>query len=459
MSFVKRCRFGMTPDLCNPNVRCLSGLMAWAAMLALGFAPAAHAQDRPNGFYLTTPLELSSGYDNGFVSGSRVMSDSITIVGGPTFSFIDNTHRTDLSINYQPDFEIFSHYSNLDSWDHSAIIRLTHRINSRWSIEAGNSFIDTTDPNRALMNSLVLLPRALYLENDSYFGVGYRLDHATKLQVRFDNSVNIVDLTGPLQGRLNLDSSAGTLTVDHTFSQKQSLSGDFSFLHVMPMHPELSGPAANVELVNLVYSYSLQRNLMLRLSGGGVEALQPAATGAVEVEKAFGNVWAAAGYQRYVGFFGGLTPAGGLPETVSFTSGVTPDAIYDVVSARIWGQVTDRLGVELTGQRALNGVTAQGQGIKSVIGHARFNYKLNDRLSLFVEGNYYGQNVNRFLGEPLSETRVFAGIQVTLARPPQKDGQQAKHSKAPQDSPKDVQEPVDGTTGNPQLAPGQENDK
>jgi hypothetical protein len=429
-------------------------------VLGVGHLTNASAQEHPNGFYLTTPLELSSGYDSGFSTGTQTLSDSVTTLSGPTLTWIQNTHRTDLTISYQPDFELFSRYTNLDSWNHSAILRLSHRINSRWTLEAGNSFVDTTDPTRALMNSLLLLPRGTYLENDAYAGIGYRLDQNTKVKFRFDNSVDVVDLTGALRGRLNEVSSAATITVDRSLTQAQSLSGDYAFLYVTPLHPELSGGSTHVQLVNVVYSWALQRGLLLRLAGGGVAASQPAATGAVEVEKSLGSVWASAGYERYVGFFGGLNPVGGLPETITFTNGITPDAVYDVVSFRLWGQVSKRLGLEATGQRALNGETVLGQGIKSVIGHARVNYKLNDRLALFVEGDYYGQNVNRFLGEPLSETRAFAGIQITLSRPPETAAQQAaKHKRAAPDTPKDVQEPVDGATGNGLLAPGQENDK
>lgn len=440
--------------------RHLTGWLLSMAIVGVSQATIAQAQEHSNGFYLTTPLELSSGYDNGFSTGTQKLNDSVSILSGPTFSWIENTHRTDLSISYQPDFEMFSRYSNLDSWNHSAVVRLTHRINSRWTLEAGNSFLDTTDPTRALMNSLLLLPRGTYLENDAYVGIGYRLDHNTKVRLRFDNSVDIVDLTGALRGRLNEVSTAGTITVDHSFTRTQSISGDYAFLNVTPLHSELSGASTHVQLVNLVYSWELQRSLLLRLAGGGVDASQPAATGSIEIEKAFGGVWSSAGYERYVGFFGGLNPIVGLPETTAFTSGLTPDAVYDVVSFRLWGQLSKRLGLEATAQRALNGETALGQGIKSLIGHARVNYKLNERLSLFVEGDYYGQNVNRFLGAPLSETRAFAGIQITLSRPPETAAQQAaKRRRAVPDTPKDVPEPVDGATGNGLLPPGQENDK
>ncbi len=400
---------------------CPTRWLSLIAVLAAGHLTNAQAQERPNGFYLTTPFEYSAGYDSGFSTGTRTLSDSVQILSGPTFNWIENTHRTDVTISYQPDFELFSRYTNLDSWNHAAKLRLTHRINSRWTLDAGDSFVDTTDPTRALMNSLLLLPRGTYLENDAYIGVGYRLDQYTKVRFRFDNSTDIIDLTGDLRGRLNDTSSAMTITLDRSLTQTQDISADYAFLYVTPLHSELSGGSTHVQLVNVVYSWAPQRGLLLRLAGGGVEASQPAATGSVEVEKSIGSLWAAAGYERYVGFFGGLNPVGGgpSPETIAFTNGITPDAVYDVASFRLWGQVSKRTALEATAQRALNGETVLGQGIKSVIGHARVTYKLNDRVSLFAEGDYYGQNVNRFLGEPLSETRAFAGIQITLSRPPE----------------------------------------
>ncbi len=135
-------------------------LTAWVAT--------ANAQDqstqfqsdaRPNGFYLTSPLEISEGYDSGLVAGTTRLNDYETLLTAPTFAWFRENHRTEFELNYDPEFEIFSHNSRLNSWNHASTMRLTHRINARWSLIGGNSFLSTSDPGRSLGNSLVLLPR------------------------------------------------------------------------------------------------------------------------------------------------------------------------------------------------------------------------------------------------------------------------------------------------------------
>ena len=82
-------------------------LVLRCAALVLTLA-SARAQDRQNGFYLTSPLSLSSGYDQGFIVGSTALNDSVTILTAPTFNWVQSTHRTDFSIDYEPEFDFFA---------------------------------------------------------------------------------------------------------------------------------------------------------------------------------------------------------------------------------------------------------------------------------------------------------------------------------------------------------------
>src|SRR5437762_9606027 len=77
-------------------------------------------QERPNGFFLTSPLGLSSGYDNNFIAGSRVLDSNVTLLTTPTFAWIKNTHRSMFSADYQGEFEMFSADQGLDAWNHAA---------------------------------------------------------------------------------------------------------------------------------------------------------------------------------------------------------------------------------------------------------------------------------------------------------------------------------------------------
>ena len=116
-------------------------------------------------------------------------------------------------------------------------------------------------------------------------------------------------------------------------------------------------------------------------------------------------------------FFGGLAPFGAPLGPIPFGSGLAPDSIYQVVSVRAWGKLTNRLGLEGNVQRALNGVTPENQGIKSVIAQLRLDYKLNDRLTVFTRTEFYGQNISEFSTFPLSRRRYFGGLEIALSRP------------------------------------------
>ena len=85
---------------------------------------------------------------------------------------------------------------------------------------------------------------------------------------------------------------------------------------------------------------------------------------------------------------------------------------------RAWGQVTRRFGLEGNVQRALNGVTLENQGIKSVILQLRLDYKLTGPVTLFTRTEFYGQNVSEFSTFPLSRRRYFGGLEIALSRPP-----------------------------------------
>jgi hypothetical protein len=277
----------------------------------------------------------------------------------------------------------------------------------------------------------------------------YRVNGTTKITFRADNAFTIVSLP-QLLGRLDNVTVAGTATIERIFSSRHALTGSYSFLHVSPLSPETSGSASNVSLLILGYTFTVNPDMLIRLSAGGVEgSAESAFNGSAAIEKKFGGVWVAAGYQRYLGFFGGFTPVGGIPvgPTSGFTpvgsvatgqpgfaSGVTPSSVYQVISLRAAGQLTRRISLQAEGQRALTGVDAAGAGIRSLILQGHIGYKVNERLALFAQLDHYAQNINPFFDQSLSRNRYFGGIEITLTRPQEADRGRFRHGKAPQDS-------------------------
>jgi len=372
----------------------------------------------PSGFQLTSPLSLSAGYDESFAVGSQTLDDTVTLLTLPTLSWTRRTNQTNLSIDYEPEFELFSQHQDLNAWNHSATLRLTHRINGRLTFEAGDSFLSTMDPSRRLVDSLPLLPRGRFRQNVLYTGLAYRLDRRTKLSFRFDTAVVTMALPGAFAGKLDQMSGAGTVTLERTVNRHHSLSGTYSYLLVRPLNAGPSESTTGVHNLNLGYIYTVNPGLILRFSGGVIRGQQSNFIGEAAVEKRLSGLWVAAGFQRYLSFFGGLAPTGAVPAGgIPFANGLAPSDVYQVASIRAWGKLTKRLGLEGSALRALNGVNPQNQAVKSLIGQLRLDYKLNERLTLFTSAAFYGQNVNDFSPLPLSRRRYFGGLEISLSRP------------------------------------------
>jgi hypothetical protein len=405
-----------------------------ASALILISAGGLLGQTHPDGFFLNTPLSLSSGYDSHFIVGSQALDDDVTLITGPTLAWITSTHRTQFSLDYQPEVELFAQHPGLDAWNHEATLRLSHRINSRWSLDAGDFFLSTMDSTRKLENSLVLLPRGRFDQNTFFADLVYRINGTTKVTFRFDDLLTIISLP-QLFGRLDNLTNAGSATIEKTLSSRHQLTAGYSFLHVTPLSPATSGRASDVNLLLLGYVFTVNPGLLIRLSAGDVEGAESAFNGSAAIEKKLGGVWVAGGYQRYLGFFGGFTPEGGVVAVApSFASGITPNSVYQVISLRASGQLTKRIGLIGEGQKALSGVDPAGREIKSLIVQVHLGYKVNDRLGFFAQVDHYGQNINPFFDQSLSRNRYFGGLEIVLARPYEADRGQYRHGKAPQDS-------------------------
>jgi hypothetical protein len=421
------------------------GRSAIGVCLAVLAVLTASAQDRPNGFFLTSPLVVSAGYEQNLFTGTSQLNDMATILTGPTFEWIRSTHRMKFYVNYLPEFEIFKSNSQLDAWNQTAATRLDYRVDSRNSFEIGDSFLDTKDSSRTLENSLIILPYGEFLQNTFYGEYRYKWNTFTKLTVRLDNAVTTADLPGTLRGRLNEVGTAATTTLDRSLSSRHSLSLSYSFLHVHPLDSQAGGSPTNVNMLILGYAYQIDPTLLLRLTAGGVEGSQSAFNGAVVVEKQLGDLWLAGGYQRYLGFFQGLPVEGGSAVAATgFANGVAPASVYQVLSLRASGQLTRKVKLMAVGEKSITGADAQGFSNRSLVGKLRLSYRLNERLNLFAEADHYGQNQNLLFNTALNRNRFFAGFEIVLSRPPETAGgtnQRRKGAGASDDHDKDAKDP------------------
>ena len=410
--------------------------------LALNSVGEMPAQDRPNRFYLTSPLSMSAGYDDNFVVNSRAEDDTVFNLASPTFTWFRSTHRTRFSADYQAEFEFFNLNPSLNAWNHSATLRESYRINSRLSFDAGNAFLSTSDASRRLADSRFLLPRGRFLQNSFFSGLQYRVDYRTKLFFRFDNAITKMALTGPRARRFDQMANAGTVTIDHTLNRQHSITGSYAYLHVRQLDRTESEVDAYqpAHSLNAGYMYSLNSGLIIRATGGVVHGREVAYTAGGAVEKRLGGLWVMAGYQRYLSFFGGFAPSGGLAAgNIEFANGLAPSSVFQTVSLRVRGNLTRRIGVDIHGQRGHSNIA--DWRVKSTVAQSRLDYKLSERLAVFARAEYYGQNAGQFIDSPLARRRYVGGIEIILSRPPEPEDSLRRRGKIPVESAEPPAEP------------------
>src|SRR5450759_2702901 len=96
--------------------------------------------------------------------------------------------------------------------------------------------------------------------------------------------------------------------------------------------------------------------------------------------------------------------------------------------------LTNRFGLGGNVQRAFSGVTPDNRGIKSVIAQLRLDYRVTDRLTVFTDLAFYGQNISEFSTLPLSRRRYFGGLEIALSRPPKLAVDSHRHKPLPSGS-------------------------
>jgi len=375
---------------------------------------------RGDGFRFDSPLSLSAGRDEGFPANGGKLSDTVSILEIPGLALVKNSRRFNFGLDYQPEFEWFQEHRNLDAWNHTAMLHLESRITRQLSLTLGDSYISTQDPTRRLPDNLFLLPRGRYQQNSAYAGLGYRLDRQTSIGFRFDNST--IQATQPF--RFDQVGNDWTMTVDRLVGRRHKFSPSYSYLRFHPLHrrEQFSESsfftAGEVHRAGVDYVFTVNPGLMVQLSGGAIRSHQTGYTAGVQVEKRFGEMWATASYQRYLAFLGGLGPTGSaLPGTVRFANGLLPGFLYQVVSVGFRGQLTQRVGMNVKGLATRNSGAGPGRAAETMLGRARLDYKLTDRVIPFVSFDVYHQNVNSFLNFPLARKRYFGGLDILLFNP------------------------------------------
>jgi hypothetical protein len=379
-------------------------------------------EQQVNGFSFGSPLVLSGGQDKGFIAGGKQLDDTTSVLTAPALAFMSNSARTHLSIQYQPEFEMFSEHPNLNAWNHSAMFRFDHGITPRLTFEAGDLFLSTNDPIRSLPNSLLMLQRGRFAQNSAYAGFSYRLDPGTTVGFHVNNVVLVTASPDPARPSfLDEMSTAWTALVQRALTRRHAIAGSYSYLRFRPLGSQVDfqgsqlAPRPAMHNAALSYTYTPADAWVFQVTAGAIRSQQLAYTAGAQIERRIGRVWAVASYDRYLAFAGGFQPLGGVaPGTVQLANGVLPSSLYQVASLSFRGRLSRRVAIDVSGIRNLGQVS--GQRVQTVIGRSRLEYRLTDRVIPFVSFEVYHQNLFPLLNFPLNRKRYSGGLQIILSR-------------------------------------------
>ena len=394
----------------------------WLACAAGLSLPNARAQTPQSGFSFTAPLSLSAGRDRNFLVGRTSVDDNVAVLSAPEFTLSKFTSRTEFSLKYQPEFEIFEHNRDLDAWNHSAGLTLTHRLSPRLSFTAGDTFIGTQDPARRLADSFFRLPRGDFKENFASAGISYALSSVTSIDLRFDNSVTTFDLPqANLFGIFDHMSNAPSIGISRSFGRHHRIGTSYSYLMIRPLDSRTRVLQAEFlepsHYWNWSYRYT-SADWVVDLFGSGILRSRLGYSAAGQIERRAGPIWLSGGYQRYASFLEVFRPGlGGGFADPRLVNGVLPSSLYQAASAGVRGRFGRRFGFDAKGLRSINALTIGNRNVKSVLGRLRLDYRLTERLTVFATAEYYGQNLNEVVEVPLKRERLFGGIEISLSRP------------------------------------------
>ena len=374
------------------------------AVLALLGPSAALAQD---GFRLTSPLDATIGRDYGFLAHDRKLTDTILIIRPPQLSFTNRSPRAGFTARYQPEIELFDNNRDLNALNHSATASFTFRITERWQFNATNEALVTEDPTRTIAGSLIFLPRRSFKQNMAHAGFKYSLTARNAVRFSFDNvaaSAPLNTVAFPGTGRVR---SAGTVSLEHAFGRKQTVTATYSLLN------------ANAQFAGVAYESELAHDFTVHLSTGLLKDGGSNYLLSGHAEKRLGPVWVNGGYHRFLSIFG-TSIQGGVPigNDLGLPVGVSRTNVYQVFSAGVSGKLSSRAGVELRAAATKNNSGTANRDINNVSGRFKLDYGLTERLKIYTDVQFYSQTYNVFVDAPIDRRRYIAGIQFDISPNP-----------------------------------------
>ena len=385
---------------------------------------AARGQDRPVNIYPTSPLSIETGFESGVPNGNVRLNEPATILTLPTFSLMRTSPRSDFTLYYQPQFEMFTDLHRLDSVNQNAGLNWLATISPRWSLSLNDVFTNTRDEG-ATFESTFLLPRGPYSDNGFYSSLNFAITPNTDLKFRYENafvSYYALNLSTPLFFS-RMGNTEG-ITLDHKFTPRLKGSASYNYLRATSFDKydpsgNLIAPFSATQFASGTLSFNATPSLLMEVTGGYVHSpLNSYLVGGL-VEKHLRKMTMAAGYNRYL-TFAGAPSAISIDEAVPITAArlLPPNSISNTASLRVKGDISEHWSIETTIMASRTSGTTDFTTLRSAMGGVRLSYRFTDHMSFFVNTDLYRQNANVILPVPISRSRFFAGISYTFSPTP-----------------------------------------
>jgi hypothetical protein len=391
-----------------------------------------------DGFSFVAPLKVGVGPDNHFLVDRTPLTDRLFVLSLPPsvqpfapdlrpkrlndevmtltlpkIAFQNYSRRHELVMTYVPQIEMFRDNSDQNSWSHDAALSFTYHLSRNIQVSAGDSYVTSKDPGRTLENVFLLLPRSRYEQNGIRGEVDVQTSGVTGFQVRYDTIRSTFGKTDPFQIRVLDNAVHGvSFTMTRLLSRTQRLRARVSFYKFDPINQ--AGAVITTRGNNLGRSVELQYRIHMNPStyvmvSGGATAIARGLTYTLGVaaDRRFGSFWVGGGFSRQLAFTS-------LGQTF-FANGLNPDGFYDALFLTTRAELTRRSGIQLKATAARSTASRLALESHSLVGDARFDYRLSDRTVWFASFQTFQQNRNEFVRSALSRNRFMVGIEFSLS--------------------------------------------
>jgi hypothetical protein len=397
-------------------------------LFAFGAAPLTAQQ---GGAYFTSPMQLGVTRESKFIVDGVALDDNVLLFLPPTLSLLRVNPRGEVSLSYQPEIQAFEEHSELTALNHAAEFVFARRLDPRWTISAGDTFIATSDPSRRVVDSVLLLPRDRLTQNTFYLDLSRRFGGGTILSLRGDNT--ITSLAAPITSVTQIAdqvATAGTASLGQRFARRHMLTISYSFVDSRPLRdlPPREEPTTGLLILTseplqahsgaLSYVYEGEA-MALRLVGGLTHGRDLTYTGSAQLDQRLGrDATFSLVLQRNLSFFGGAVTAAAPATPYRLDSGLLPMSLFEAATVRLRGDLSRAItvGAEASKQHTFSDLTLFD--VKSHFARLRVDYHVSRAFSLFGTAELYRQSYNEFVGVPLDWKRFGVGVTVAVSSRP-----------------------------------------